>query len=178
MEIEGTKPGRNRTTVTLARPEGGAITLIVTALPLGFWGDVDKWIPPPQPPQKGFVRDGTKAVKDSEGRPIPEFDESDPDYLAKKEEVTRLQNAICVVEALRDEPKVKFVAKPHKNRMPEYAQAVLDEMADFGLSDSDFVQLTRSIMLASIITPDMLGAKREDFLAEKAEKDGTPDTES
>ncbi len=177
MKIEGAQPGRNSTEITLPRPDGMSMTLRVTALPLGFWSQVQEWIPFPRPPQKGFARGKDRELeRDEEGRPIAAFDWQDSKYITEREYVGRLHNILCVAEALSDDPKVSFNVKPKRNRMREYVEAIMKEFEDFGFSDGDFGRLLKAVLFASRVTPERIGGAREDFLSgkDKAPSDTNP----
>ncbi len=175
MKIKGAAPGRNTADVTLGRPGGKSVTLTVSALPLGYWDDVEQWIPEPRPPQSGFVRDTDRALaKDAQGRPVAEYDRDDPKYLAACKRATILQNALCIAEALQNEPKVTFDAKPSRNRMEKYAEALIDEMKEFGLSDGDQVAILRAVGTASSISFTRLAEEREGFLSGTSETAAQP----
>lgn len=171
MEIKGASPGRVFTTVQILRPDGKLLELKVQALPLGYWAQLGKWIPAAVPPLKGHIRDKDgHYVKDGDGRPLPDYDWLDEQYLVDAATVTRLQDMLCLAEALSANPELRFNAKPNRNRMRQYAEALLEEMTEFGFSDGDFSRLTNAILTASQVTPDRIKKAREDFLAEKEAK--------
>ncbi len=170
MKIEGASPGRNTIEVSLPRPGGKIVTLMVSALPLGFWQQVKEWLPDASPPQSGFARDDDrKLLKDTEGRPIASYAWQDKKYLARQVHIGHLQNILGVAEALSTEPKVSFDAKPHKNRMEEYAEALAKEFSEFGFGDGDINALLRAVLKASSVSPKRIEKAREDFLSEAAE---------
>ena len=168
MEIEGIAPGRNTAKVTLARPSGEPLELTLQALPLGFTEQLEEWIPSPSPPQDGFLRgDDRKLVKDSSGRPIAKYDTQNAAYLVEDRKAKSLQNALAIAEALEADQRVKFKAKPNKNRMREYAEGILAELDEFGFSEADLGSLITGVVTASSVTAARLTRLREDFLSEK-----------
>ena len=174
MKIEGFTKGLLQRDVTIERPDG-PLTLKLTALPIGFMEQLERDIPSPVPKQIGWLRTrGNRGsfIKGSDGRMVPELNNEDPKFKLAEEIARRLQNILCITEALRGESKIEFATKlaGSKSRLA-YAEGLLAEFLAFGFSFGDLGKLVVATIDVSGVTGDKIQAARESFLSEDATLD-------
>lgn len=173
MRVQGkTTIGLKQKTVTFSRvvnDEGQeTISFLLTGLPIGYFEGIEKELPSPNPPQKGFVRnkDG-RFVKNENGQPIPFFDEHDLEYKKESREISKLQSVAMLYQSLLQDPGVEwdtnFVDTKDKK---VFYQKILQELKDFGLTMGELAELFKEVSQLSNLTGKEIDEARDLFLSE------------
>jgi len=160
--FEGTLQGRS----TFVIDRGGKrLALELKALPFGYEQELEKMIPTPSPPRKGWMREKSgRLSRDATGKPIPEYDYDDPDYKQARMKAVYDQMILTVVQALAGDPRIEFEARRADfDTAQEYVDAVRKELSDFGFTTMDIVNISREVMKISGATEEELRAVRPDF---------------
>lgn len=147
----GEKPFAQKIVVELDTTEG-ALPLSITPLPLDFHERLEKKIPSPSPPKKGYMRDKRgRFIKDSiTGRPIMEFSEEDVEYKAKLALCQKRQSIAMVMEGLKEEENIEFGTKEADCKdYSEYIDKIGQELKEAGLAIGQLIQLQEAVNRAS-----------------------------
>lgn len=166
MKVAGYEGGLDRDTFTIERKDGSKLSFLFTALPLGITEDIDKELVPPIPPREGFCRDHKrKFVRDDLGRPVPFYNEKDPEFTQAVKEINRLQTVAMLIKSLENDPNVSWeTARADCKGMREYCSRIYDEMRSFGLSTGELTQMVAFMLKLSKLGEQELEGAKEDFL--------------
>lgn len=176
MKIKGFEPGTLTKQEIIERPEG-ALTVILSALPIGTLEAIEDAIPPPQPPQVGWERtrgDKGTPIKDDLGRMIPRYNLDDPKYKMADARTKRLQNVLMIRQGLRADEQIVFETREKDYQTPRaYAEALHKELVDFGFSFGDLGRLIAGTIEVSGVSTAKLRDAREAFLPPTLEESET-----
>jgi len=151
--------------VSIQRPDGHTLTLELAALPHGYDDQVRDWIPDPAPPAKGVLIDEKKRiVRDAAGRPLPHYQFHDPGYRAALRRQATRRAALILVKGVEPDKRVAFEAKLDGDNHEAYADAILRELDEWGLTEGDVLAILEGIRQLSGMTEERLEAVRESFL--------------
>lgn len=173
MKVQGkTTIGLKQKTVTFSRDgvdgEPITITFLLTGLPIGYFEGIEKELPSPNPPQKGFVRnkDG-RFIKNENGQPIPFFDNHDPEYKKDSTEISKLQSVAMLYQSLTQDPNVEWDVSPDDTKDKKvFYRLVLQELKDFGLTMGELAELFKEVSHLSNLTGKEIDEARDLFLSE------------
>ena len=164
MRLQGyeAKSIRNEAVVTLPRKNMDDIEITVIAIPQTIVDDAEKELPTPQPKRKGPLRGRKGRVEaDAAGRVIYEYDTEDPKYQAELLAVGQLQAVRLIMKGVKP-GQFEFDAQIGPDPRAYY-EAVKREMAEFGISVGDIVELCKAINEISGISDEEMRAATEDF---------------
>lgn len=165
MKIKGHEGGLSRANVRIDRGEGRPpLELLLTALPLGATQEFDKAVPGPIPKTIGPLMRNGQVVRNTDGTVVMLTDKDSPKFKAAEELANRRQSTLMVHRALVNDPNVKFDADNANIRDTELADAIFQELSDFGLSIGDFGRLVTETLAVSHLSSEKLDRVRETFL--------------
>jgi hypothetical protein len=154
------------------------ITLTLHALPGDYADEAEREIPSPQPERLGVLRDRKgRFEKDERGRPVMQYAEDKPEYLAALQEAQQLQIIKTVADAL-DPTEVEFSTQKNGQSPKQYYTAVWREMVAFGFSVGDLVELAKAVAEVSNLREEDLGEAIPDFFAKESSRPGSSSTKS
>ena len=165
MKIGGKAfPKRGTKRVTLERATG-EITILLTAVPLGFTEKMLDWIPQPVPPRR-YARDiRGKVLKDKDGRHVREDVPESPEFLKKTRRVDSLLAVALLHEGMKYDPEVSWgTTEPEddQERMAFY-EAIYEELKAANFTTAELQFLCEEISNLSIQKIDDLEDTRESF---------------
>jgi hypothetical protein len=174
MQIDGQPAaGKYATTVRLPRPTGDGPILILSPLPLGFSRRLrEHAIMAPQPPLR-VARDAQgRPLRQANGQPVVQADETDDEYLLERELYHQRIAVLSVVEALRNDPSVRFetvIGDTTPDWRPA-ADRIFAELEEAEWSAGDLVWLCTRICRLSNLLDAHLAEAGADF-SSAAERD-------
>lgn len=114
------------------------VVLNLKPLPYDFLSIIEKRLPSPRPPQVGILKDSRgRWVRDENGRPVPEYNENDPEYKTQVEEINDLQATAFLYEGLKGDKDISFEAiEPHhdEKKWKDFYKQVREELKQAGMS--------------------------------------------
>lgn len=126
------------------KTSNGDLILEVEPLPLGFLDEIEKRIPTPKPPKKGWLRGKkNRFLKDENGQMIPEVDEEDPKYLEEKEIADKRQNIAIVWKIISSSHEIEFQAEDDDT--PEFFDRIHTELLEAGLNSNQLKDIFQTI---------------------------------
>lgn len=108
-----------------------SLLLELSPMPYNFLSRLGRELPDPEPPRAGFLKDGKGRVQYGDnGKPIIEYNQSDPAYLAAVSKINDLQSVAMIYEAVKDCPEVSFETKREGRTPQEFYAAIGQELED------------------------------------------------
>jgi hypothetical protein len=169
---------RDQMAVTLNRRGMDPITLTLHALPSDYADEAEREIPSPRPERLGVLKDRKgRLEKDERGRPVIQYAEDKPEYLAALQEAQQLQAIKMIADAL-DPAEVEFGVQKNGQLPKQYYEAVRREMVAFGFSVGDLVELVKAVAEVSNLREEDLEGAMPDFFAKESSRLGSSSTKS
>ncbi len=174
MKVKGHKGGLSRAKILIDRGEGrGPLELTLAALALGSTQEFDKKVPGPVPRDIKPLMQHGQVIRNADGSPVMLTDANTPAFKEAEQLANRRQSTLMVHRALENDANVSFDAAAEKDfkTAGEYADAIFQELADFGLAIGDFGRLVSETLNVSHLSSKKLDEAREAFLPVEREED-------
>ena len=173
MKVKGHKSGLSRAKILIDRGEGrGPLELTLTALALGSTQEFDKKIPGPVPRDIKPLMQHGQVIRNADGSPVMLTDSNTPAFKEAEQLANRRQSTLMVHRALANDTNVSFdAAEKDFKTAGEYADAIFQELAEFGLAIGDFGRLVSETLNVSHLSSKKLDEAREAFLPVEREED-------
>lgn len=152
--------------VELPRPEGAALVLTVSPLPLAFHRRLRlRGIVAPRKPTRVARDSSGKPLRDSQGLAVLAADEESGEYLAELDLYNQRVAALLIAEGLRDDASLLFETRqPGEGEdWTRYADGLCGEMEEAGWSAGDVALLCDHVFRVSNLLDDHVRGTTENF---------------
>ena len=136
-------------TVTLSRPDGD-VSVTLRPLPIGFHRRLkEQGVVPPTPPRVAARDSAGRVLRDDDGRPVLVADDSAAPHLAAVDRYQERLAALMIAAALGGEVQVETPQPAEDGDWPAFADAVLAELSEAGVTPGEVARLVRGVCEAS-----------------------------
>ena len=171
MQLHGQSLGKPAIyTYHLSRGDEEPWTFDLSPLPLGFHTRLRlRGIIPPVPPSK-IARDASgKPLRDANGHAVTLTNDTDAEFISKRELYHQRVAVLSVVESLSHDPQVHFDTPApndtdHVN-WTKYADDIFAELESAGFSCGDLIKICTEICRISNLLDDQLQNTGKNFLS-------------
>lgn len=149
-------------TVRLPRPGGGA-SVTLRPLPIGFHRRLkERGLVPPSAPRRAARDSAGRVLRDDAGLAVLTEDDATPAHLAAVDRYQERLAALMIAESLGDETALETPApESDVGDWPAYADAVLAELSEAGVTPGELAALCRGVCEASRLVGPAVAAEGE-----------------